>query len=58
MESRGGDQRQIPIVLGMTKSTQPDTPDLAGSPTYKDQEVRIAGSVVVVVVVVSVTLCG
>ena len=32
--SRGGDQRPIPITLGMTKIRAPLTPDFAGKPTY------------------------
>ena len=34
MWSRGGDHSAIPMTLGTTSSTQPDTPDLAGSPTW------------------------
>ena len=53
--SRGGDQRQMPMVLGITRRTHPDTPDLAGSPTYRrnQDEVRM---LVVVVTVVSVII--
>lgn len=32
-ESRGGDQVQMPMTLGMTSMMAPHTPDLAGSPT-------------------------
>lgn len=34
--SRGGDHRQIPIKLGTTTIIAPDTPDLAGKPTWKE----------------------
>lgn len=33
--SKGGDHRQIPATLGITSRMMPDTPDLAGSPTYR-----------------------
>lgn len=32
--SSGGDQHIIPITLGTTNRIPPDTPDLAGRPTY------------------------
>ena len=32
--SSGGDQIHMPQTLGMTSRITPDTPDLAGSPTY------------------------
>ena len=35
MVSMQGDQTQRPSRLGTTSKTTPDTPDLAGSPTYK-----------------------
>lgn len=35
--SSGGDHIQMPQMLGTTSKTIPDTPDLAGSPTYKEQ---------------------
>lgn len=33
--SSGGDQHITPMTLGTTSSMAPDTPDLAGSPTWK-----------------------
>lgn len=33
-ESKGGDQRQIPMTFGITTSKAPLTPDFAGKPTY------------------------
>jgi len=35
MGSRGGDHAKIPITLGMTSRIPPQTPDFAGSPTYR-----------------------
>lgn len=32
--SRGGDQHIMPITLGTTSRMPPETPDLAGRPTY------------------------
>ncbi len=33
--SRGGDQHTMPITLGTTSRMPPETPDLAGRPTYR-----------------------
>jgi len=33
--SRGGDHAKIPITLEMTSRIPPQTPDFAGSPTYR-----------------------
>ena len=33
--SRGGDQMAMPHTLGMTSRIRPETPDLAGRPTYR-----------------------
>ena len=33
--SRGGDQHITPMTLGITSSMAPDTPDLAGTPTWE-----------------------
>ena len=33
-ESKGGDQEQTPITLGITNIIAPQTPDFAGNPTY------------------------
>ena len=32
--SKDGDQQQIPMTLGTTNKMAPETPDLAGSPTW------------------------
>lgn len=39
--SSGGDHKQMPIIFGTTNRTVPDTPDLAGSPTYKRYIVHV-----------------
>ena len=39
--SSGGDQRQMPITFGTTSIIPPETPDLAGRPTWRtERELR------------------
>lgn len=40
--SSGGDQHIIPITLGTTSRTAPETPDLAGRPTWTTGEKEVA----------------